>query len=72
MEQGINEQFELNGTRRTTIAIREETKKKLDQNRLPGQCYNEFISELVEYWKRYLVCSSLCGPGKAVRQIVEK
>jgi hypothetical protein len=52
----------------TTIAIQKDTKKKLDVNRAPGQCYDGFINELVGYWERYKIGSSLCGPGKPLYQ----
>jgi hypothetical protein len=49
---------------RTTIAIQKQTKQRLDDNRAQGQCYDGFINELVEYWERYRIGSSLCGPGR--------
>ena len=36
----------------TTIAIWKSTKDKLDRNRAPGQCYNGFISQLVDLWEK--------------------
>ena len=51
---------------RTTIALQRDTKKKIDKIRAPGQCYDGVINELVEYWERYRIGSSLCGPGKPV------
>ena len=36
----------------TTIAIWKSTKDKLDKNRAPGQCYNGFISQLLDLWER--------------------
>jgi hypothetical protein len=53
---------------KTTIAIQKITKTKLDDSRAPGQCYDGFINELVEYWARYKIGSSLCGPGRPMRQ----
>ncbi len=35
----------------TTIAIWKSTKDKLDRNKAPGQCYNGFISQLVDLWE---------------------
>ncbi len=52
---------------RTTIAIHRDTKDLLDSMKVPGQCYDNFLSEIIEYWERYRVFSSLCGPGKPVR-----
>jgi hypothetical protein len=55
-----------------TITLQKDTKEKLDGNRAPGQHYDDFISELVDYWERYRIGSSLCGPGKPIRHEVEK
>jgi hypothetical protein len=54
-------------TSHTTIALQMETKKRLHDSRAPGQCYDGFISELVDYWERYRIGSSLCGPGRPIR-----
>ncbi len=59
-------------TDHTTIALQRYTKDKLDNSKAPGQCYDGFISELVDYWERYRIGSSLCGPGRPVRQIGER
>ncbi len=56
----------------TTIAIQKDTRDRLNNNRSPGQCYDEFIGELVDYWERYRIGSSLCGPGKPLRQELER
>ncbi len=56
----------------TTIALQQETKRKLDSNRAPGQCYDGFINDLVGYWERYRIGSSLCGPSKPIRQTMER
>jgi hypothetical protein len=61
-----------NSASRTTIALQIETKKRLDGSRAPGQCYDEFVNELVGYWERYKIGSSLCGPGKPVYQTVKR
>jgi hypothetical protein len=37
---------------RTTIALRNHTKVKLDKHRAPGQCYDGFICQLVELWEK--------------------
>jgi hypothetical protein len=50
----------------TTIALQRRTKEKLDNIRAPGQCYDGFISELVDYWEKYRIGSSLCGTGTPV------
>ncbi len=76
----IKEKFELinnpnNDTHNpihTTIAIQKDTKERLNNNRAPGQCYDGFISELVDYWERYRIGSSLCGPGRPIRHEVER
>ena len=36
---------------RSTIGLRVSTKKKLDRNRAPGQCYDGFLSQLVDMWE---------------------
>ncbi len=40
------------GELRTTVGIKNITKKKLDKNKAPGQCYDGFICQLVELWER--------------------
>jgi hypothetical protein len=39
------------GGLRSTIGLRVSTKKKLDMNRAPGQCYDGFLCQLVEMWE---------------------
>jgi hypothetical protein len=56
----------------TTIALQRDTKKRIDKIRVPRQCYDSVISELVEYWERYRIGSSLCGPGKPINQTTER
>jgi hypothetical protein len=56
---------------RTTIALQQNTKERLNHNRAPGQCYDGFISELVNYWERYRIGSSLCSPGRPVHRDAE-
>jgi hypothetical protein len=58
-------------TAHTSIAIQKETKERLNNSRAPGQSYEGFISELVEYWERYRIGSSLCGPGRPIRRNAE-
>lgn len=36
---------------RTTIGLKMTTKDKLDKNRAPGQCYDGFISQLLDLWE---------------------
>jgi hypothetical protein len=55
-------------TLKTTIAIQKITKTRLNDSKAPGQCYDVFINELIEYWARYKISSSLCGPGRPLRQ----
>jgi hypothetical protein len=59
-------------TSNTTIALQQKTKKMLNDNRAPGQCYDGFINELVEYWERYRIGSSLCGPGRPISQALDR
>ncbi len=76
MEQGIKEQLDSSTARltsiHTTIALQENTKKRLNNNRAPGQCYDGFINELVGCWERHKIGSSLCSPGKPVNHSTEK
>jgi hypothetical protein len=37
---------------RTTIALKLETKKRLDACRAPGQCYDGFISQMLSNWEQ--------------------
>ncbi len=37
---------------RTTIGLKTTTKDKLDKNRAPGQCYDGFISQMVDFWEK--------------------
>jgi hypothetical protein len=37
---------------RTTISVNMGTKSRLDQWRAPGQCYDGFLSQLVELWEK--------------------
>jgi hypothetical protein len=69
-QSGISETCQNNV--HTTIAIQKGTKEKLNNNRAPGQCYDGFITELVDYWERYRIGSSLCGPGRPIRHEVER
>jgi len=36
---------------RSTIGLKVSTKKMLDRNRAPGQCYDGFLCQLVEMWE---------------------
>jgi hypothetical protein len=37
---------------RTTIGLKQTTRSRLDKNRVPGQCYDSFIQQIVDLWKR--------------------
>ena len=37
---------------RTTISLKTTTKDKLNNNRAPGQCYDGFIYQLVDFWEK--------------------
>ncbi|MFC1846880.1 hypothetical protein ACFLYS_02330 [Chloroflexota bacterium] len=39
-------------TPRTTVGLKITTKDKLDNNKAPGQCYDGFIYQLVDFWER--------------------
>jgi hypothetical protein len=45
----------MNYNSRTTISLKASTKAKLDENRAPGQCYEGFICQLVDLWKKTYV-----------------
>jgi hypothetical protein len=70
MRQPNMEEFESSNipqnTRHTTIALQKVTKERLDGIKAHGQCYDGFIQELVDYWERYRIGSSLCGPRRPV------
>ena len=76
MEQITQEELksanDWHGTPHTTIAIQKVTKARLDGSKAPGQCYDGFITELVDYWERYRIGSSLCSPGRPIRQDMER
>jgi hypothetical protein len=76
MEQITRAQLRLTGTHQntlhTTIALQKVTKVRLDGSKAPGQCYDGFINELVEYWERYRIGISLCGPGRPIRLDAER
>lgn len=36
---------------RTTVCLKTTTKDKLDRNRAPGQCYDGFIWQLLDFWE---------------------
>jgi hypothetical protein len=35
----------------TTVGLRQTTKKRLDKNRAPGQCYDGFLCQLMDVWE---------------------
>jgi hypothetical protein len=35
----------------TTIGLRKATKQRLDRARAPGQCYDGFLCQLVDFWQ---------------------
>ena len=42
----------MNETRpHTTIGLKKATKLKLDKARAPGQCYDGFLCQLVDFWQ---------------------
>ena len=38
-------------SRRSTIGLKTSTKKRMDKLRAPGQCYDGFIQQLVDFWE---------------------
>jgi hypothetical protein len=51
----------------TAIATQKEIKERVNDSRASGQCYDDFINELVALWERYRIRSSLCGPKRAIK-----
>ena len=51
---GIKKQINSQELQRlhTTIGLKMSTKDRLDKNKAPGQCYDGFICQLVDLWKR--------------------
>jgi hypothetical protein len=49
--------------KRTTIGIKKATKAKLDADRAPGQCYDGFLSQLLEFWETQHSRLSKQGPA---------
>ena len=37
---------------RTTIGLKTGTKAKLDKDKAPGQCYDGFLSQLIDLWEK--------------------
>jgi hypothetical protein len=78
MEQGIQEKTEFpsecSRTMRPSVELelRKVTKAKLDGSKAFGQGDDEFINQLIDYWERYRIGSSLCGPGRPLRRDVER
>jgi hypothetical protein len=76
METGTKENLRLTNnheyTLHTTIALQKNTKERLKNGKAPGQCYDGFIRELIDYWERYRIGSSLCGPGRPIRYESER
>ncbi len=42
--------------RHTTVGLKKATKARLDEHKAPGQCYDGFLSQLVDMWE-----SASCG-----------
>ena len=52
MAIGRQEVKVVNESKRTTIAILQQTKHTLDSIKHPGQSYDGVIQELVQFWKQ--------------------
>ena len=37
---------------RSTIGLKATTKARMDKHRAPGQCYDGFIQQMVDYWEK--------------------
>ena len=53
----------------TSIAVWKSTKDKLDKNRAPGQCYNGFISQLVDMWEKIGEDKTPSGKAPAIDKV---
>jgi hypothetical protein len=42
----------MDSKRRTTVSICKDTKIRMDKWRADGQCYDGFLSQLIELWER--------------------
>ena len=40
------------GRRRSTIGLKVSTKRRMDECRAPGQCYDGFIQQMVDHWEK--------------------
>ena len=40
------------GYRRSTIGLKVSTKERIDRCRAPGQCYDGFLQQMVDYWEK--------------------
>ena len=38
--------------KRSTIGLRVSTKERMDRCRAPGQCYDGFITQMVDHWEK--------------------
>jgi hypothetical protein len=55
-----------------TISLQRTTKAHLKYNKVLSQSYDEFINQMIDYWERYRIGSSLCGPGKPITHEIER
>ena len=46
----MNKKNAVYKNKRTTVALKTSTKEKIDHARAPGQCYDGFISQMVDFW----------------------
>jgi hypothetical protein len=58
--------------RTTTISVDKATKEHLARNKSSKQCYDAFINDLVDYWERYRIGSSLCATGRPLHHEGER
>ena len=52
LEVASNYNLREAGRKRSTIGLRASTKERIDRCRAPGQCYDGFIQQMVEYWEK--------------------
>ena len=52
METKFPERARPHKYKRSAIGLRISTKEMIDRCRDPGQCYDGFIQQMVEYWEK--------------------
>jgi hypothetical protein len=53
---------------RTTVSINKATKFRIDQWRAYGQCYDGFLCELVDLWRKCIETVADMKQGRLIRE----